>query len=126
MRARTTSFIVFLAGIFVFAMVSHGFAAQASSEQQRAYQQNPSTPQNSPGNNSNPNQAVTPGAAPTPTLPGDIQPGVGNTAPPVARRHVPWGWLLLGIAMGFVIGVAASPRRPQRGTVEDIRRDRVA
>src|SRR5262245_30541256 len=94
MRARATLFIVFLAGILVFATFSPAIAAQASSEQQqREYQQNQ---QNSPGNNSNfsddlsntmdpqrrsttPNQAVTPGAAPNQMPPGNVQPGVETT-----------------------------------------------
>src|SRR5262245_33526701 len=141
MRARTTLFIVFLAGVLVFATFSPAVAAQASSEQQRGYQQ---SQQNSPGNNSNfsddlsntmnpqqggtkpPDQAVTPGAAPSPAPQSDVQRGVGNTPTRVARGHVAWGWLLLGGVLGFVIGVVvATPRRPA-ATVEDIRRDRAA
>jgi hypothetical protein len=141
MRARTTLFIVILATVFVFAGLSHGFAAQSSSEQQPGYQQNQANPQNQPGNNSNfsndlsnsanpqqqttPNSAASPSAAPGPAPQSDITPGVGNTEQPVARRGVGWGWLLLGLVIGFALGaVTMGPRRRYPG--EDIRRDRVA
>ena len=141
MRARTTLFIVFLAAVFVFASLSHGFAAQASSEQQPGYQQNPANQQNQPGNNSNfsndlsnsanpqqgtpPYSATSPSAAPGATPQSDITPGVGNTQQPVARRQVGWGWLILGLVVGFAIGaVTMGPRRPY--TTGEDRRDRVA
>ena len=117
MRARTTLFIAFLAAAFVLATVSHGFAFQATAEQQPGYQQNRP---NSPGNNSNfsndlsnsvnpqNNQAGSPNAAPGVTPPSDIQPGVGNTTESVAPRHVPWGWLLLGeiVTLSMLAGAA--------------------
>lgn len=141
MRARTTLFIVFLATVFVFASLSYGFAAQTSSEQQPGYQQNQANPQNQPGNNSNfsndlsksanpqrettPNSAASPSAAPEAAPQSDISPGVGNTEQPVARRQVGWGWLLLGLVIGFAIGaVTMGSRRRYPG--EDIRRNRVA
>jgi hypothetical protein len=142
MRARTTLFIVFLAVVFVFATVSHGFAAQTSSEQQPGYQQNQQNQQNQPGNNSNfsndlsnsanpqrdrtPNSAAAPGVAPGATPQSDITPGIGNTEQPVARRQVGWGWLLLGLVIGFAIGAVTMGPRRRYPTDEDIRRDRVA
>ena len=142
MRARTTLFIVFLTAVFVFASLSDGFAAQASSEQQPGYQQNPANQQNQPGNNSNfsndlsnsanpqqgttPNSAASPGAAPGATPQSDIAPGVGNTEQPVARRQVGWGWLLLGLVIGFAIGAVTMGPRRRYTTGGDSRRDRVA
>src|SRR5262245_25228894 len=116
MRARTTLLIVFVAGIFVFATVSHGVAAQTTSEQQPTYQQN------QPGNN----PAVSPNAAPGAAPQSDITPGVGNTQPPVARRQVGWGWLILGLVIGFALGAVTMGPRRRYTTSEDIRRDRAA
>jgi hypothetical protein len=148
MRAKTTVFIVFLAVAFVFAMVSHGFAAQTTSERQSAYPQNEQVnQQNQPGNNSNfsndlstsagtpnnpqnsTNQATSPGGAPGSTPGSDIAPitpGVGNTQQPVASRGVGWGWLILGLVIGFAIGAVTMGPRRRYTTAEDIRRDRAA
>jgi hypothetical protein len=142
MRARTALFIVFLSAVFVFATVSHGFAAQTSPEQQPGYQQNPANPQNQPGNNSNfsndlsnsanpqqgttPNSTASPSVAPGPTPQSDITPGVGNAEPPVARRQVGWGWLLFGLVIGFAIGALTMGPRRRYTTGGDIPRDRVA
>src|SRR5437016_13874326 len=142
MRARMTLLIVFLAAVFVLASVSHGFAAQSTSEKQPGYQQNQANQQNQPGNNSNfsndlsnsanpqtnttPNVAASPNAAPGAPLQSDITPGIGNTQQPVAARHVGWGWLLLGAVIGFSIGAVTMGPRRRYTTVEDIRRDRVA
>ena len=142
MRARTTLFIVFLAAVFVFAGVSHGYAAQATSQQPSGYQENQPAQENQPGNNSNysndlsnsanpqgdttPNTATSPSAAPGVTPQSDITPGVGNPQQPVARRGAGWGWFLLGLVVGFAIGaVTMGPRRRYTGG-EDVRRDRVA
>src|SRR5262245_4238185 len=132
MRARTTLFIVFLAAVFVFATGSHGYAAQASSQQPSGYQQNQPAQENQPGNNSNfgndlsnsanpqrdptPDTATSPSAAPGATPQSDITPGVVNTQQPVARRSGGWGWLLLGLVIGFALGaVMMGPRRRYPG-----------
>jgi hypothetical protein len=57
----------------------------------------------------------------------EVAPGFGNTTRPVAQRAIGWPWLLLGLAIGFVLGIGF--RRPAATVVrEDIheRRDRAA
>jgi hypothetical protein len=133
MRARTTLLIVFLGGVFVLATVGHGFAAQTTSEQQPSYQQNQENQQYQPGNNSNfgydlskPQTNAPPNAAGSPDAVPGIAPGVGNTQQPVASRQVGWGWLLLGLVIGFAVGAVTMGPRRRYTSGEDIRRDRVA
>jgi len=67
--------------------------------------------------------AQTPLVGETQTAP--PQPGVGNTAPSEASRSVAWGWLILGFAIGLLVGALAW-RRSAAIVKKDIRRDRVA
>jgi len=90
-----------------------------------AYSQNtgtsPQSPTTSQGTQTSP--AQTPTVGETQTAP--PQPGVGNTAPSEAARSVAWGWLILGFAMGLLVG-ALTWRRRAVVVREDIRRDRAA
>jgi ABC-type Fe3+-hydroxamate transport system substrate-binding protein len=53
------------------------------------------------------------------------QPGMENPAPSEARRSVALGWLILGFALGLLVGALAW-RRSTAVAREDIRRDRAA
>jgi len=135
MKARTTAFLVFLAAALVFAAVSHGFALQATTEQQPGYQESPQTPPTQPGNNptnnrergytspGNPNSPSSPNMTPGQSAQSDVTPGMGNTQQPVAARRVAWGWLLFGLVTGFIIGALTMGSRRRYRTIEGTRRD---
>jgi hypothetical protein len=123
MKARTSALIIFIAAVFVFATLSHGYHAQTTSEQERTAQQTQSgnTPDVSGSEtgqqtmtNEAGTQGETPGARP------------GSPMQPVVIRHVGWSWLLITGLIGFVLGRLTSSRRRPYGREEDIRRNRAA
>jgi len=94
-----------------------------------AYSQNTGTAPQSGTSSQNPSQAATPTPAAPPAV-GETQTAppqadVGNTAPPEAAHSVAWGWLILGFAIGLLVGALAW-RRTGVVVREGIRRDRVA
>jgi hypothetical protein len=104
-----------------------------------AYSQNTGTSPQQGTTSQSPSQAQTPTQptqniqtpSQTPsTLPGETQtappqPRFSNTSPSEAARRVGWGWLVLGLGIGLLIGALAW-RRTDIVTREDTRRDRVA
>jgi len=66
-----------------------------------------------------------PSALPGETQTAPPQPGLGNTTPSEASHNVGWGWLVLGLGIGLLIGALAW-RWPDVGTREDTRRNRAA
>jgi len=54
------------------------------------------------------------------------QPGTSNQAPNEAARRGAWGWLILGFAIGLLVGTLAWRRSTTLAVREDIRRDRIA
>jgi hypothetical protein len=135
MRAKVTFLRVLVAAVLVLAPLSEVFAGQARSDRQtRSQMPDTSNPNNRTGNTDNNSGAASGNnSRPSASTPGDIQPGVGNTAESVAARQVPWGWLLTGVIAGFIIGLAVSPRRRytverpiDRTVEEEIRRNRAA
>ena len=68
-----------------------------------------------PSQSSQPGTSSQPAVAQPPTetgsADGSIEAGIGNTAQPVAQRSVGWGWFILGLLVGLIIGAVAW-RRP--------------
>jgi hypothetical protein len=101
-----------------------------TSPQRGTTSQSPSQAQTPTQPTQTPTQSIqTPSQTPS-TLPGETQtappqPGFGNASPSEAARRVGWGWLVLGLGIGVLIGALAW-RRTDIVTREDTRRDRVA
>jgi hypothetical protein len=119
MKARTSVLIVFVAAVFVLATVSHGYAAQTTSSQERSVQQNQPGNTDLSGSENGQNSVTNEAGSQAQTPP------IGNTGRPVVVKHVGWSWLLITGLIGYLLGRITSRRRPYR-TGEDIRRDRVA
>ena len=111
MKARTSVLIVFVAAIFVLATVSHAYAAQTTTEQERAAQRNQVGGQTNPQNDAGA-QGETP--------------RMGNLQTPVIVKHVGWSWLFVTGLIGYLLGRITSRPRHLQGRDEDIRRDRTA
>src|SRR5579884_1780122 len=105
--------------VLVIAPVGGIYAQTAGSNSQQLPTQQGTSPGTAPANGAAPNNGTTlseaPQVPPPGGIPGEVQPGVGNTEQ-VAQRNVAWGWAIVGFIIGLFVG-AVTWRRPRTTVV---------